>query len=77
VVAVNGSRKAIALQVVPIRLPSLKDVHFLVLFEEERVTGLEGARKRPRKGEGLPKEREDYLAQLETILPRRRSTFRP
>ena len=67
VVAANGVRKALRLQVVPIRLPSLKDVHFLVLFEETPPAAGEAARSRP-KGEGLPKEREEYIVQLENDL---------
>jgi len=64
-VGANGGRKEIDLQVVPIRLPSLKDVHFLVLFEEAPTAARESARKRHRKGEGMPREREEYVAQLE------------
>ena len=68
VVAANGGRMEIGLQVVPIRLPSLKDVHFLVLFEEAPPAAREAARSRTHKGEGLPKEREEYIAQLENDL---------
>ncbi len=68
VVAANGGRKEIDLQVTPIKLPSLKDAHFLVLFEETPPAAREAARKRTRKAEGLPKEREDYIVHLENDL---------
>ena len=38
------------------------------MFEESPATAVEGARKRLRKGEELPKEREEYVAQLENDL---------
>lgn len=68
-VGAKEDRKEIGLQVVPIRTPPLKDIHFLVLFEEAppRPAG-ESGRKRPRKGETSPKERTEYLAQLEIDL---------
>lgn len=68
VVASNGSRKEFGLQVVPFRLPSMKDVHFLVLLEEAPPAARESARSRSPKGEGLPKEREEYIVQLENDL---------
>ena len=67
-VGANADRKEIVLKVVPIRLPSLKDVHFLVLFEGARAAARETARKRSHKTEGLPKEREEYSAQIENDL---------
>ena len=69
-VAVNGGRKEIGLQVVPIRTPPLKEEHFLVLFVETPPRpAWEPGRKRPRKGgEVPPKERAEYLAQLENDL---------
>ena len=68
-VGAKEDRKEIGLQVVPIRTPPLKDVHFLVLFEEvpPRPAG-ESGRKRSRRGDTSPKERTEYLAQLEIDL---------
>jgi two-component system CheB/CheR fusion protein len=67
-VAANGGRKEFGLHVVPFRLPSMKDIHFLVLLEEA-IPAVKGAAKgRPPKGEGLPKEREEYFVQLENDL---------
>lgn len=68
VVAANGGRKETDLQVVPIKLPSMKDAHYLVLFEEAPPAAREAARKRTRKGEGLSKEREKYIVQIENDL---------
>ncbi len=69
VVAVNGDRKEIGLQVIPINLPTLKDLHYLILFEEaRRRTVWEPGRKNRRGSESAPKEREEYVAQLENEL---------
>jgi two-component system CheB/CheR fusion protein len=68
VVGANGGRVEIVLQVVPMKLPSLADVHYLVLFEEAPPEAREAGRKSPRKAEGLPKERAEYVVQLENDL---------
>ena len=51
----NGIRREIVLQVVPIRLPALKEIHFLVLFEEASRQASGAGRKRPPQ-EGCPPE---------------------
>jgi two-component system CheB/CheR fusion protein len=68
VIAANGGRKEFGLQVLPIRLASLKEVHFLVLLEQSPPSAREAVRGRPPKGEGLPKERKEYIAQIENDL---------
>ena len=68
-VAANGRQKEITLHVIPIRLAGLKEDHFMVLFEEApRIP--EGAvdRNALRKGAKLTREREQYIAHVETEL---------
>jgi two-component system CheB/CheR fusion protein len=65
----DASRKEIGLQVIPIKTPSMKDVHYLLLFEEAPPRpALEPGRKRSRKKEGLPKAWAEYHAQIENDL---------
>ena len=77
VVAANGGRKAIALQVVPIRLPSLKDAHFLVLFEDPPAASSGPPRNVPARGRERRRSGRSTSPSSKTTFPRRRSTFRP